>query len=135
MDTLQVSLACQLLMAISGVTALTGDCPICPPGYFLVGNCSSIANVHEGIQCKDCTKCSDQNLETLVKCSSTANSVCGTQTTTTMANTSAEPSVLSSEILVCISVIILSSILILLLCLIVLLLSRHYQKHKEVYLA
>ncbi|KAF1381154.1 hypothetical protein PFLUV_G00171580 [Perca fluviatilis] len=56
-------------------------CPTCDPGYFVIKNCSG----NEGIQCSRCTDCSASHKETLVNCSTFADSLCGNKSPPTTA--------------------------------------------------
>ncbi|XP_076581482.1 uncharacterized protein LOC143317287 [Chaetodon auriga] len=82
---LEVSIAWLLLkMTFDPVTAQLlpkPRCPTCREGYFVKKSCSVITTNNEvkteGVQCQLCTDCSAADQDTLVKCSTFADSLCG----------------------------------------------------------
>lgn len=133
MDGLQVSIAC-LLVKMTCVQGVAGSCPTCPPGFFLVKNCSKTV----GIGCKDCTDCSALHLDTLSECTPWTDAVCGNQTVTTVTVTTvttAGPPVFPGEMWIILSVISVSVFLVLVLALVLSMLSQRYKQKKALYLA
>ncbi|KAF3698465.1 hypothetical protein EXN66_Car014146 [Channa argus] len=111
-------------------------CPTCPEGYFVKTNCSVNNNRKLGVQCEECTDCSVLDQDTLVKCSTFANSVCRNRTsitTTTVPLTWASTTgpVPAFKPWTVPLIVIVSVILLVLLTLILLLLACRYQQQKK----
>ncbi|KAG8005865.1 hypothetical protein GBF38_004854, partial [Nibea albiflora] len=134
----QVSIVCLLLnMTFDPVIAQrplkTSRCPTCLEGYFVMKNCSISYGKVTGVQCKPCTNCSAVDRDTLVKCSTFADSLCGNKTSPVVTSTlmPTELTVSAPEVWVLLPVIVLSLFLVLLLSLLLTLLScRHCQQNK-----
>ncbi|TKS93356.1 hypothetical protein D9C73_026656 [Collichthys lucidus] len=131
----KVSILCLLLnMTFDPVTAQrplkSSRCPTCLEGYFVMKNCSVSHGKVKGVQCKLCTNCSAVDQDTLVKCSTFADSLCGNKTSPPMLMPTELP-VSAREVWILLPVIVLSLFLVLLLSLLLTLLScRHRQQNK-----
>lgn len=121
MDGLQVSIACLLLKmafdpCIGQLLVNPGGCPVCPEGYFVTKNCSEINRRLIGIQCKLCKDCSASHQDTLVQCSTFADSLCGNRTAPVVTTTSTptEAPVSAPGVWIYLTVIIIPLVLVLL---------------------
>ncbi|TMS01221.1 hypothetical protein E3U43_005360 [Larimichthys crocea] len=102
-------------------------------GYFVMKNCSVSHGKVKGVQCKPCTNCSAVDQDTLVKCSTFADSLCGNKTSPVVTSMlmPTELPVSAPEVWLLLPVIVLSLFLVLLLSLLLTLLScRHRQQNK-----
>ncbi|KAF1373413.1 hypothetical protein PFLUV_G00238610 [Perca fluviatilis] len=115
-----LSVMCLLLVTFEPGAAIR--CPTCDPGYFVKKNCSG----NEGIQCSRCTDCSGHQ-ETLVNCSTFADSVCSNKTVTV---TTTQPAESAAEVWVPITVTVSSLLLVLLVVSLAMLSRRKHQPKK-----
>ncbi|KAF1381153.1 hypothetical protein PFLUV_G00171570 [Perca fluviatilis] len=116
--------ACLLLVTFDPGAAKR--CPTCDPGYFVIKNCSG----NEGIQCSRCTDCSASHQETLVNCSTFADSLCGNKSPPNVTATTAQPAESAAEVWITITVTV-SSLLLVLLAVSLAMLSRWKHQPKK----
>ncbi|KAF1381152.1 hypothetical protein PFLUV_G00171560 [Perca fluviatilis] len=119
-----LSVVCLLLVTFEPGAAIR--CPTCDPGYFVIKNCSG----NEGIQCRPCTDCSASHQETLVNCSTFANSVCSNKSVPVVMVTTAQPAESAAEVWITITVTV-SSLLLVLLAVSLAMLSRWKHQPKK----
>ncbi|XP_078101379.1 uncharacterized protein LOC144514059 [Sander vitreus] len=120
--------ACLLLVTFDPVAAKR--CPTCDPGYFVIKNC--VGGV--GIQCRPCKDCSAFHQETLVNCSTFADSLCSNKSSAVVMVTTAQPAASAAEVWITLTVTVsLSLFLVLLLAVSLAMLSRWKQRPKKSY--
>ncbi|KAL7375374.1 hypothetical protein ABVT39_016305 [Epinephelus coioides] len=85
MTRAKVSFVCVLLKMtfdlISAQLLKPRRCRTCEEGYFVRKNCSVSNGRLWGVMCQLCTNCSAAQRETLLQCSTFADSLCGNKTT------------------------------------------------------
>ncbi|TDG99321.1 hypothetical protein EPR50_G00192830 [Perca flavescens] len=108
--------ACLLLVTFDPTAAKR--CPTCDPGYFVIKNCSG----NEGIQ--------SSHQETLVNCSTFADSVCSNKSPPNVTVTTAQPAEPPAEVWITVTVTV-SSLLLVLLVVSLAMLSRWKHQPKK----
>ncbi|XP_078101375.1 uncharacterized protein LOC144514056 [Sander vitreus] len=131
-----LSTTCLLLVTFDpGAAHKTRPCPTCDPGYFVIKNCSvNSQGWMEGIKCGRCTDCSAFHQETLVNCSTFADSLCSNKSSAVVMVTTAQPAASAAEVWITLTVTVsLSLFLVLLLAVSLAMLSRWKQQPKKSY--
>ncbi|XP_074484458.1 uncharacterized protein LOC141763717 [Sebastes fasciatus] len=138
MNGLKVFITCVLLEMTFDLLAAQhlkrGRCQTCPQGYFVLTNCSEVSNMrHVGVRCSPCTNCSAAHRDTLVQCSTFADSLCENKTTPAVTSTPTEPPDSAPGLWIILAVIVCSLFLVLLLSLFLTLLAyrNHQRNHQQ----